>query len=176
VIDTKLFVRGLSMFFSRMRVLLILYCIIAVSESSDRRSPLKRSRGSELPRVFEEEFEEAEDGVPEYKIRDTHVEDDSPTISPAATYRPQSRLPSLGPSSLPSAIPTKVEAPGDNSEVLEDGYFFFDEIEVVPEQEPAKAHPVESFSSPSGSLGSIRRSVKSFDFSQLSTVLASGNF
>ena len=79
---------------SRMRVLLILYCIIAVAESSGR-SPLKRSRGSELPRIFEEEFEEAGDGVSEYKRRDTHDEDDSPTIPPAATYRLKLRLPNL---------------------------------------------------------------------------------
>jgi hypothetical protein len=158
-----------------MRSLLILYCIIVVAESSGRRSPLKRSRGSELPLIFEEEFEEAEDGVSECKRRFTHVEDVSRTIPQAATFRPKLRSPSLVPSSLPSAAPAKVEVPAANSEVLEDGFFFFEEITVEPGQEPAQARPAESFL-PSSSLGSIRRSVKSFDFSQMSAVLASGDF
>ena len=138
-----------------------------------------------MPTLFEDEAgtDPREVGAEELKRRSPPSEplieafdETKYAISPIAFRRSRLlRLPTARPSIVPEASAAVAVADAKKPEVLEDNSFFFGDLSEDSEEKFAQPAPVQSFS-PMGSMGGIRRSVKSFDFSALDAILASGDF
>ena len=162
-----------------MKFFAILYCLLSLTEASSSRSPLKRARGAELPTVFEHETFAEGNGVFELKRRgpssdslEASTENKEGAGSPVLVeYRPFLRLPTRIPhkgssaaSGAGTAVPKPTFAPGS-------GEFFWDDLDDDSAERYAQMPPKE-VPSVSGSLGNLRKSEKSFDFSSWSAALA----
>ena len=170
-----------------MKFFLVLYCIVSIAESTGSRSPLKRSRGTGLPTLFEEELEIDPEayGVHEMKRRsppsdmlEGFDESKDPRSPLFVAHRPRMlRLPTGRPSLAPAVQEVVAAAPVStlSPDGPEEGNFFFADLSDDSDEKYVQRLPTNSFS-PMAAMGGIRRSMKSFDFSEWNSILASGDY